>query len=229
LRTNISAALPNELNTPLAVILGLAEVILEDAKLPDDVRQMAEGIMKAGQRLHRITNNFLLYAQFEQLAQDEAALAELRQETITATKGLLADHARAAAQQVGRADDLVLALAEGGAAIPAGYLAKIQSELLDNAFKYSPPGKPVLVKTTVAEGRFVLNINDQGHGFPAAAAREIGAFRQFDRKVREQQGVGFGLIISRRLAEMFGGQLRIESQSGGGTTVVVTLPTPDTK
>jgi two-component system sensor histidine kinase/response regulator len=227
LRNNISAALPHEFNTPLAAIMGLAEVILEDTKLPDSVRQLADGIMKASQRLHRLTNNFLLYAQCEQLAQDPAAVAELRQESLSATQGLLADHARAVARHVGRTGDLVLELADGGAAI--NYLAKIQNELLDNAFKYSPPGKPVVVKTSIADGRFMLSISDQGHGFPAAAAREIGAFRQFDRKLREQQGAGFGLVIARRLAEMHSGQLRIESQSGGGTTVVVALPTPSLK
>lgn len=229
LRTNIATALPSELNTPLAVILGLAEVILENTRLPDDVRQLADGIIKAGQRMHRITNNFLLFAQCEQLAHDEAALAEIRQENITATKGLLADHARAVALQVGRADDLVLDLEEGGAAIAANYLAKIQNELLDNAFKYSAPGKPVVVKTRVVEGRFELSITDQGRGFPAAATREIGAFRQFDRKQREQQGVGFGLVIARRLTEMHDGQLRIESRSEGGATVVVSLPAVEGK
>lgn len=224
LRANLTFALPHEMNTPLAVILGMAQVIMEDEQVPGEARHMAEGIIKAGQRLNRLFNNFLLYSQCEQMALDRAALAELRRAFTRDPQASITAQSHALAQQLGRSHDLVLELGGAGVAISETYLAKILGELLDNAFKYSAPGKPVTVRTSREGDRFLLVVQDQGRGFPAGAARDVGAFVQFNRKLHEQQGLGLGLIIARRLTEMHGGQLHILSQSGAGTTVEIRLP-----
>ena len=52
----------------------------------------------------------------------------------------------------------------------------------------------------------------------------IGAYRQFERKLHEQQGSGLGLIVAKRLTELHGGTFAIDSLHGEGTTVIVTLP-----
>jgi signal transduction histidine kinase len=58
----------------------------------------------------------------------------------------------------------------------------------------------------------------------AAQIADVGAYVQFERKVHEQQGSGLGLTIARRLAQVYGGELTIESAPGQRTTVSVTLP-----
>ena len=69
-----------------------------------------------------------------------------------------------------------------------------------------------------------FSVTDQGRGFSTEQIRRIGAYVQFDRKMQEQQGLGLGLVIAKRLAELHGGSLAIEGSKGAGTTVTVKLP-----
>ena len=69
-----------------------------------------------------------------------------------------------------------------------------------------------------------LSISDHGRGFSTEQIRKVGAYMQFDRKMHEQQGLGLGLTIAKRLTELHGGSLAIQSEPGVGTTVTVKLP-----
>jgi signal transduction histidine kinase len=104
------------------------------------------------------------------------------------------------------------------------HLAKIVYELMDNALKFSPAGSPVTVETQRNDGQWLLCITDAGRGMSAEAIEQIGAYVQFERGRYEQQGSGLGLVIARELSQLHGGQLHIESQSGGPTRVTVSLP-----
>jgi two-component system sensor histidine kinase/response regulator len=70
----------------------------------------------------------------------------------------------------------------------------------------------------------VLSVSDQGRGFSPEHISRVGAYMQFDRTLHEQQGLGLGLTIARRLTELHGGTLAIQSEKNAGTTVVVKLP-----
>jgi signal transduction histidine kinase len=72
----------------------------------------------------------------------------------------------------------------------------------------------------------MLTIADQGRGFSTEQITKVGAYMQFDRKMQEQQGLGLGLIIAKRLTELHGGTLAIQSDPGTATTVSVKLPKP---
>jgi signal transduction histidine kinase len=102
-------------------------------------------------------------------------------------------------------------------------LKKITHELVDNAFKFSSPQTPVHVTLCVQDERYCLRFSDHGRGMKSADISRIGAYTQFERGVYEQQGAGLGLIIAKRLSELYEGQLTIESIYGEGTTVTVTL------
>jgi signal transduction histidine kinase len=104
------------------------------------------------------------------------------------------------------------------------YLSKIVDELVQNAFKFSKPGTPVRVALHSAEQGPVLSVADQGRGLAQEQIAKIGAYMQFDRKMHEQQGLGLGLVICRRLAEVHGGTLTIASDPGAGTTVSLRFP-----
>ena len=117
-----------------------------------------------------------------------------------------------------------LEVAAGAVAILEEYLRKIVTELLENAFKFSEPGTLVRLHGAACEGEYVFSIADTGRGMTADQVANIGAYMQFERKLYEQQGSGLGLTIARRLAELHGGSLSIQSTPGQGTTVTVRLP-----
>jgi signal transduction histidine kinase len=70
----------------------------------------------------------------------------------------------------------------------------------------------------------LLTVTDQGRGFSPEHILKVGAYMQFDRKMQEQQGLGLGLAIARRLTELHGGTLSIQSAAATGTTVQIRLP-----
>ena len=98
--------------------------------------------------------------------------------------------------------------------------------MVQNAFKFSSPNSPVCVKLSGADNTVTLSISDVGRGFSTEHITKVGAYMQFDRKLHEQQGLGLGLTIVRRLTELHGGTLAIQSEKGVGTVVTVKFPKP---
>jgi signal transduction histidine kinase len=231
LRDNISLMLPHELRTPLNGILAYGEILAADAaSLPaHEVAEMGQVIRDSGKRLERLIENFLIYAQIELLGTDPQKLMALRKKQTKAPAKLIEKHAREQAEAAHRPQDLAFELAEVPLPISEDYLAKIVDELAHNAFKFSQPGTKVQVLLADSQNAVTLTVTDQGRGFSTEHITKVGAYMQFDRKMQEQQGQGLGLTIAKRLTELHGGTLAIQSQRGGGTTnVIVRLPKAET-
>ncbi len=225
LRDNISLMLPHELRTPLNGILAYGEILTAEAATlqPGEIAEMGQVIHQSGKRLERLIENFLIYAQLELFAADPQKIAALRQKQTQCPAKLIEEHARAQAASANRASDLVLELVDYPAPISEEYLARIVDEVVQNAFKFSESGTPVTVIVAQSGGQFTLTISDRGRGFSTEHIKRIGAYMQFDRKLHEQQGQGLGLSIAKRLTELHGGVLNIQS-NGDGTSVSVKLP-----
>jgi len=226
LRDNISLMLPHELRTPLNGILAYGEILgAEAASLPPiEIAEMGRVIYDSGKRLERLIENFLIYAQLELLAADPVKIAALRKRQSPKPARLIGERASAQAQAAGRATDLTLQLSDSPVTISEDYLAKIVDEIVQNAFKFSQQGTPVRVSAGKAANKFFLTVADRGSGFSTAHVGHIGAYMQFDRKMQEQQGQGLGLSIAKRMIELHGGTLSVQSDNQG-TSVAVKLPT----
>jgi len=227
LRQSMARMLPHELRTPLTSILGFSSVLIEDyATLPpDEIRGIAESIHRAGQRLYRLVQKFLLYAELELIARDPEQLQALRHSRVTSTALLIENVARQKAQEARRNADLVLDLQDGPAQVAESYLIFMLEELIENAFKFSLAGTSVQVSSRIAdEGTLTIAITDRGRGMTPEQIAGVDAYVQFERRQYEQQGPGLGLAIARRIAELHGGKLTIESVPGQQTTVRVVLP-----
>jgi two-component system sensor histidine kinase/response regulator len=226
LRQHLSTALPHELRTPLNGIMGYADILRKQFSdlEPREVAQMAERIYKNGKRLNRLVENFLIYAQIEIVKMDYQKIEQMRRNRAVDAQKIVDTAACQRAYEAERAGDLTLHLAEGSVAMSSEYFSKTFEELFDNAIRYSKKGSPLIVETEMNGGEFVLRIRDQGRGMTAEQLHNIGAYMQFERKVYEQQGSGLGLTVARRLTEIHGGFLKLESEYAKGTTVTVTLP-----
>jgi signal transduction histidine kinase len=226
LRKNIAYALPHELRTPLAGILGYAGVLEMDYETlqPPEVLEIAQHILRSGKRLQRVLENYLVYAQLEIMATDPLELDALRSHITNKTARIVTEQAAKKAESVKRASDLVLNVENIALAVSEDNLRKIVEELSDNAFKFSAPGTPVQIGTKRESERFIILFQDQGRGMTAEQIQSVGAYMQFGRMLHEQQGLGLGLIIARRLAELHNARLNIQSEPGRGTQVSVHFP-----
>ncbi|MDL5047253.1 response regulator [Oscillatoria amoena NRMC-F 0135] len=226
LRQSIILSLPHELRTPLNGILASSELLLMHFDQPEDAdtREMIELINISGKRLYRLIQNFLLYAELELIAASPEQIKALQAHSTPCAEALVTEKAVYQAQQVHRQPDLELELEDAYLQISPTRLMKIVDELVDNAFKFSVPGTPVKVACQVSQGIFTLSVSDKGRGMKPEQLMQIGAHMQFDRKLYEQQGSGLGLAIAKRLAELHGGSLSIESVPAEQTTVTVKLP-----
>lgn len=227
LRDNISLMLPHELRTPLNGILAYGDILQADAATlqPAEIAEMGQVIAESGKRLHRLIENFLIYAQIEILQGDLKRVAALRNGRTQQPNDLIQLHAGQQADAAGRQADLALGeLGNLTVAIEENYLSKIVDELTHNAFKFSKPGSPVRVTLTREGDMALLTIADGGRGFDTEHIQKIGAYMQFERKFHEQQGLGLGLTIARRLAEIHGGSLALQSERNQGTTVRIKIP-----
>jgi len=226
LRANISMMLPHELRTPLNGILAYGEILASDpaSLTPEEIADMGQTICQSGRALERLIETFLVYSQLEMVAADKQKISVLRGKQTEVPGPLIEKEVRRKADEVKRAADLQLKLAAVKLPMSEEYFAKLVSELVHNALKFSPAGTPVTIELAATPEAVVFSVKDQGRGFEPDQIGKVGAFMQFDRKTHEQQGLGLGLTIARRIAELHGGVLAIQSEKGVGTTVTVKLP-----
>jgi len=226
LRESVALALPHELRTPLTSLVGYAELMMLDSQVmqPVEVVDMADAILKAGARLRRQLENFLLYAQVELTRQGAYPSAEFTGASTEDARSLVCEVAQQQVTDYGRANDLTLDARPAAVKVIRLALRKIVAELVDNACKFSQPGTPIHVRALPNEDHYLLQISDRGCGMTPEQIRQVNAFVQFERRLREQQGTGLGLALSRELATIAGGSLEIESEPGQGTLVTVRLP-----
>ncbi len=226
LRENISMMLPHELRTPLNGILAYGEILAADAATlpPEEIAEMGQEIYQSGKRLEHLVENFLIFAQIELLGSDPHKLRSLRGQATEMATGVVEKSALEQARESNRLGDLTLELANVAMPMSATYLGKVVAELVRNVCKFSKDGSPVRVTLAEAGSDLVLTVTDQGRGFSPEHIAQVGAYMQFDRKLHEQQGLGLGLTICKRLTELHGGVLNIQSQPGAGASVAVKLP-----
>lgn len=227
LRMNIIHALPHELRTPLTGIFGYARMLMDDCEIidPGQIYQMSYGIDRAAKRLHRVAENYLLYAQIELIAQQDNPT--LRDDVTGFPAMTFENTARQKLHEAERYEDMVIELVDHPIRFPEDSLERIIIELLDNAIKFSDPGTKICVTTTVEDDHLVLSVMDHGRGMTAEQIDMIGAYMQFQRRLFEQNGLGLGLIIVKRLVEMQGGTFHIESEVDRYTKVQVGFPLAD--
>lgn len=229
IKMNITYALPHEFRTALNQIIGSGTYLKNESENlePTLTKEIANDVISSAKRLLKITENFLVYAQLESISADPNARKALTQNYRCDEAGaMIYDMITTKVATAERTSDLHIECGVEGISVPMSTenLNKVIDELMDNAIKFSELGTELYVNVSLNDDKLVVTISDKGRGMSQSQISGIGAYKQFDRVLHEQQGVGLGLIIVKRLVELHNGSITINSAEGHGTTVQIILP-----
>ncbi|MGE3251302.1 MAG: ATP-binding protein [Hyphomonadaceae bacterium] len=222
-KSQFVANMSHELRTPLNAIIGYAEIMEEDADMRGDAPSAGDAakIRKAGHHLLSLINEILDLSKIEAgrmeltIADvDPAAMAREAMDTI-----------RAAAEEKGNRLDVIVEGEPGLVRADAFRLRQCLYNLLSNAAKFTERGR-VAVRVRKAGARVEIAVGDTGIGMNAdQLARLFQPFVQADASItRKFGGTGLGLTITRRLAQLMGGDVSVKSRQGRGSVFALSLP-----
>lgn len=225
---SVTRVLPHEFRTVLNQIMGSAKFLQNNPEklLADEIKELASDIIESSKRLLKITENYLIYSRIEAILTDPERTRQLQKMRTPEPGAMLYDIAGFVAHRHNRQSDLIVEsdVTEIVVKISSESYHKIIEELVDNGFKFSEPGTKVYVKASLDDQYFQVTIIDHGRGMSKQQVESIGALMQFERDVFEQQGVGLGLIIAKKLTELHNGIFIINSAEQEGTQITIKLP-----
>jgi two-component system sensor histidine kinase SenX3 len=220
-RRDFVANISHELKTPIGAVSLLAEALASASDEPEQVRRFAKRLTKESERLARITQEII------ELSRLQAADALTRADLVDI------DHVVALAIDQNRvvADSHKVHLVSGGDAGAEVYgdealLAVALHNLISNAIQYSPKGSRVGVGVSHNDGVVEIAVTDQGVGIPEDDQDRVFErfFRTDPARSRNTGGSGLGLSIVKHVVQNHGGDIRVWSQPGNGSTFTIRLP-----
>jgi signal transduction histidine kinase len=216
--TNMS----HELRTPLNAIIGFSEIIRTTPELTNDERnEFSETIHTSGKRLLKLINDIL------ELTHIQAGRLELHPAPCLlaeAVDAVLSENAAVATQKdltvTSRIDRSMQVVFDPRS------LRHVVHNLVNNAVKFTPHRGNVVISAVETDRGTVVEVRDTGIGIKTEDQRRLfEEFRQVDGSTsRGYEGVGLGLALSKRLVELQGGQIWVESVSGKGSTFRFLIP-----
>jgi two-component system sensor histidine kinase KdpD len=222
LRNSLLSSVSHDLRTPLATITGAVSTILEGGGRLDaqTQRELLESVHEEAERLNRLVQNLL------EMTRLESGALQLRKEMHPPEEVIGAALARLGQRLAGRRvttrvpPDLPLV------AMDDVLIEQVLLNLLDNALKFSPADARVSVRGKLDGHAVEVVVSDHGHGIaPEDQPRIFDRFHQVgDVLSRERAGAGLGLYITKRLVEVMGGSIDVDSSLGAGSTFRVRIP-----
>lgn len=211
----------HELRSPLAVLRGELELARRPGRTPAELAAAVSAAAEEAERLARLAGNLLLLAR-----SDEGE--PLIQPHTRPLLPVLARATQTATEQAQQHDVELRVEADEHLAAPvdADRLRQAVDNLLDNALRVAPAGSTILLRAAAVEGAAVIEILDQGPGFPDDFLPH--AFERFRRadtaRSRDRGGAGLGLAIVQAIAHAHGGHAEAANRPGGGAAVRLILP-----
>jgi signal transduction histidine kinase len=222
-KSQFLANMSHELRTPLNAIIGYTELIADGiyGQVPEKIAEVLGRVQASGHHLLELINAVL------DLAKIEAGQLSLTLQPYSPRE--VVHSVVNAAESLAAAKGLALRV-EAPADLPAGRgderrLSQVLLNLVGNAIKFTDSGE-VCVRASAAGGDLLVSVSDTGPGIePAQQARVFEEFQQADgSSTRGKGGTGLGLAIARRIVELHGGRIWVESAPGQGATFSFALP-----
>ena len=208
LRRQLMADVAHELRTPLAILQGRVEGLL-DGVYPRDDAHLAE-LLEETRHLSRLAEDL------GTLAHAEAGALELRKETVD-----LGDLVRDVTTTLPRPITLKVPADLPTVEVDPVRIRQVLLNLLANALRHTPPEGTLSVEVEFRPQQMLIRVRDTGSGIPPEDLPRL--FERF-QKGTDSRGSGLGLPIARKLVLAHGGDITIESTPGQGTEVTVALP-----
>ena len=222
-KSQFLANMSHELRTPLNAILGYTELIVDQiyGKVPEKILEVLDRVQKSGRHLLGLINDVLDLSKIEAgqlvLSVSEYSFQDAVQSVVTSVeslareKGLKLTVKVVPSLPVGRGDER--------------RIVQVLLNLVGNAIKFTESGE-VAIRVSANDESFLVSVSDTGPGIPQdQQARIFEEFQQVDdSSTRSKGGTGLGLAIARRIIEMHGGRLSVESTVGKGSTFSFSLP-----
>jgi signal transduction histidine kinase len=222
-KSQFLANMSHELRTPLNAILGYTELVLDSiyGEVPDKARATLERIQANGKHLLGLINDVLDLSKIE-AGQLTLSLADY------SIKDMV-HNVYGAVESLATSKNLALRV-ELPKDLPQAHgderrLTQVLLNLMGNAIKFTDAGQ-IGIHTSVADGSFTVAVHDTGPGIAEQdQAKIFEEFQQADSSITKQKGgTGLGLAIAKRIIEMHGGRLWVESKVGEGSTFSFTVP-----
>jgi signal transduction histidine kinase/PAS domain-containing protein len=222
-KTTFLATVSHELRTPLTSILGFAEMLQQGifGALPERAHEPLDHVRHSSQTLMRLINDILDFSKIEAGRFSVERYPVDLPSVIEAVAGAMQPQVQM------RGLELKVEVAHGAPLVYANSerLEQVLTNLVSNAVKFTDHGS-ITIRASYDDERMRLSVADTGIGISPEQQRELfQEFQQFDNQhTRRARGTGLGLAISRRLIELMGGSLSVESAPGVGSTFHCDLP-----
>jgi signal transduction histidine kinase len=224
LQSEFVSAVSHEFRTPLTSLRQLSEMLSKGRVPTEDLRQQSYEIMsRESERLQRLVESLLDFSRIEARA-FRYHFEPL--DPVTLVGDVVAEFREKATAQ-GYRVELEVAGEFPPVHVDREAFGLALRNLLDNAVKYSPDCRTIWVEMGCERDRLAIRVRDRGLGIPASEHKEI--FRRFVRgsgsRAAHVQGTGIGLAMARHIIEAHGGEIRLDSAPGKGSTFTILLPT----
>jgi signal transduction histidine kinase len=222
-KSEFLANMSHELRTPLNAILGFSQVLRERmfGELNEKQEEYLDDILASGNHLLSLINDVL------DLSKVEAGQVELEVAPFSLREALERGVVMVRERASERGVQLGLEIAPEVDVVAADErrIRQVVFNLLSNAVKFTPAGGRIDVEAAQLDGKIHVSVADTGPGIaPEDQERIFEEFQQTDVGVRQREGTGLGLALSKRLVELHGGRIWVESKPGAGSRFVFTLP-----
>ena len=222
-KSEFLANMSHELRTPLNAIIGFAEILRDQilGSINDDQEDLVSNIHTSGHHLLDMINKIL------DLSKIEAGQMEIQPENFSAIEALeevnTVIHALSNKKQINTVTKYTQEVRIEADKVK---FKQILYNLLSNAIKFTPQGGNVTTEFELSQDTLLVRVIDTGIGIAAEdQAKLFQSFTQLDTsRSREYEGTGLGLALTKRLIELHGGEIWIESEKGKGSTFLFTLP-----
>ena len=222
-KSEFLANMSHELRTPLNAILGYSELIIDNiyGEVPDKIRGVLERVEKNGRHLLSLINDVLDLSKIEAgrltLSLNDYSMQDIIQTVFASVEALAMEKKLGLKMTV--PDDLINGKGDGQR------IAQVILNLLGNAIKFTDQGE-VSVEAAISNDSFLVSVSDTGPGL--SETDQIKIFEEFQQadgsSTRKNGGTGLGLSISKKIVEMHGGIIGVESTLGKGSRFWFTLP-----